>query len=339
MHGGQTFVGLDIHSKVVQACVTEPSGKTVLNRRCPAQVGAIVEAVGREGPSVEVAIEACCGAAELAEQLAAAAGWTVRLAHPGYVSRMRRGPDKSDYCDARLLAELCRTGFLPTVWLAPSNVRELRKMVRYRAEQVRQRAAVKTRTLAVLRERRIAEPKLGRWSLGWMAWLREQAPLSESGRWVVDEYLRELDWIDRRVKRAERRLAQMTAKDPVVRRLRELPGVGPVTAWTMRAFIGRFDRFADGKQLARYCGVTPRNASSGQRMADAGLVKAGDPLLKTALIQLAHRIRKRVPRWQKLAAEMESRGKPACVVVAALANRWVRWAYHRMTEPEGSAMT
>ncbi len=40
----------------------------------------------------------------------------------------------------------------------------------------------------------------------------------------------------------------------------------------LRAEIGRFDRFGSGKQLARFCGLSPRNASSGTRQADAGLV-------------------------------------------------------------------
>lgn len=69
-----------------------------------------------------------------------------------------------------------------------------------------------------------------------------------------------------------------------------LAGVGLVTAATMRAEIGRFDRFDTGKQLARFCGVTPRNASSGARQADAGLIRAGNPQLRTLLIELAHRL-------------------------------------------------
>ena len=62
---------------------------------------------------------------------------------------------------------------------------------------------------------------------------------------------------------------------------------GAVTAWALRAEIGRFDRFHDGKQLARYCGLSPRNASSGQRQADAGLIKAGSELLRATLIEAA----------------------------------------------------
>jgi transposase len=64
-----------------------------------------------------------------------------------------------------------------------------------------------------------------------------------------------------------------TAADAVVAKLMSLAGVGLVTAVTLRAEVGRFERFDTGKQLARFCGVTPRNASSGQRQADAGLIQ------------------------------------------------------------------
>ena len=112
-----------------------------------------------------------------------------------------------------------------------------------------------------------------------------------------------------------------------------------VTAVTLRAEIGRFDRFDTGKQLSRFCGVTPRNASSGHRQADAGLIKAGNPGLRVVLIELAHRlIRLNKPHWGPLARKMFDRGKPKNVVVAAIANRWVRWLFHEMNR-DGVAET
>ena len=55
-----------------------------------------------------IAVEACCGAAEFGEQLGRRTGWRVHLAHPGYVQRLKQGPDKSDHHDAWLLADLVR---------------------------------------------------------------------------------------------------------------------------------------------------------------------------------------------------------------------------------------
>src|SRR5262249_25192151 len=152
--------------------------------------------------------------------------------------------------------------------------------------------------------------------------------------YVVDEHLEDLGRLAEKVARVESRLAAATAGDVVVARLMALKGVGLVTACVLRAEVGRFDRFGTGKQLARYCGVTPRNAPSGPRQADAGLVKAGRGLLKCTLIETSHRLIRFDDRWGALARSLRAAGEPACVTAAAVANRWVRWLYHQV---EGGA--
>ena len=106
--------------------------------------------------------------------------------------------------------------------------------------------------------------------------------------------------------------------------------MGPVTALTLRAEIGRFDRFVSGKQLSRFCGASPRNASSGQRQADAGLIKAANRQLRAVVIEAAHRLARYDPRWSLMATQMREAGKPGSVVAAAVANRWLRWLFHQM---------
>ena len=96
-----------------------------------------------------------------------------------------------------------------------------------------------------------------------------------------------------------------------------------------RAVVGRFDRFQNGKQLSRYCGLTPCNASSGKRQADAGLVPAGHQDLRAALIALAKRLPRHVPRWKEFKDQL-GRRKSANVVSAAIANRWLRRVYHEL---------
>ena len=95
-------------------------------------------------------------------------------------------------------------------------------------------------------------------------------------------------------------------------------------------FAGRFDRFRSGKQLSRYCGLSPRNASSGQRQADAGLIKAGNEFVRATIIEAAHRLIRFDERWRALATSLREAGKPACVVAAAVGNRWIRWLYHQI---------
>lgn len=333
------FVGLDYHQDSVQVCVVDGEGRTLYNRSVANELAEIQRAVMRHGQPRRMAIEACCGAADLAERLIVERGLPVQLAHPGYVQRLKRSPDKTDLSDAQLLADLTRVNYLPTVWLAPRNIRELRRLMRHRCQLVRRRKDVKLRIRGLLRENRVERPQIRAWTKAWLAWLERQALLSDSDRWIVNDCLAEMKSLSTRIQAVEKRIRQAIKDDPVVARLLTLPGVGLVTAATLRAEVGRFDRFDTGKQLARFCGVTPRNASSGARQADAGLIRAGNPELRTVLVELAHRLIRRLDsHWAKLAAGMLNRGKPKNVVIAAVANRWVRWLHHELRrETETSA--
>jgi transposase len=323
-------VGLDYHKDSIQACVMDPSGKILANRPSPNQAEALVKLVAPFGDDVRAAIEACSGAANLADELATKHGWIINLAHPGYVARMKQTPDKTDWADARVIADLVRVGYLPKVWLAPEDVRQLRTLTRYRQQLANRRRDLKLRVTALLRETRVVEPKARRWGLTWMDWLRTTEGLGSEGRWVVDRRIDEFQDIADAILVVERRLAQVTSEDPVVGQLVLLAGVGLVTAWYLRAEVGRFDRFTTGKQLSRYCGLSPRNASSGQRQADAGLIKAGNEHLRATIIEAAHRLIRYDPRWKALALSMRRAGKPTCVIVAAVGNRWMRWLFHQV---------
>jgi transposase len=333
------FVGLDYHQESVQVCVVDGEGRTLSNRSVANELAEIAGAATRHGQPRRIAMEACCGAADLAERLVVERGLPVELAHPGYVNRLKRSPDKTDLGDAQLLADLTRVNYVPAVWLAPRNIRELRRLVRHRCQLVRRRKDVKLRIRGLLRENRIERPQCRAWTKAWLAWLASEAPLSESDRWIVEDCLAELASLSTRILAVEKRIRLCVEDDPIVARLLALPGVGLVTAVTLRAEVGRFDRFDTGKQLARFCGVTPRNASSGARQADAGLIRAGNPELRSVLVELAHRlIRGLDARWAKLAFGMLRRGKPKNVVIAAVANRWVRWLHHELRrETETSA--
>ncbi len=325
------FVGLDYHQDAVQVCILNGDGKSLCNRSVPNDVQVIHRLVTQHGTPQRVAIEACCGAADLAEKLATDRGLPMQLAHPGYVNRMKRSPDKTDLGDAQLLADLVRVNYLPCVWLAPQAIRELRRLVRHRANLVRQRKDTKLRLRGLLRENRLRCPTAGAWTKAWYGWLHTEAALSTSDRWIVEQLLEQLAFLENQINAAVKRLEQATIDDPWVAKLQGLYGVGLITAVTLRAEVGRFDRFDTGKQLARFCGVTPRNASSGARQADAGLIKAGNPAVRQVLIELAHRlICRHHAQWGQLAHQMLSRGKPKNVVVAAVANRWVRWLYHEL---------
>src|SRR5262249_13507594 len=161
---------------------------------------------------------------------------------------------------------------------------------------------------ALLRAHRLRCPH-NRWTKAWYLWVDNQAALPEQARWVMQQRLRRLPWIINEIVNVEQRLDQVTAVDSTVDWVRPPAGIGPVTAWTLRAEIGRFDRFRSGKQLARFCGLTPCNRSSGDKQADAGLIRAANPELRRVLIEAAWVLARLQPRWRQLAQRLKAQGK------------------------------
>ena len=333
----ERFVGLDYHEEMIQVCVLNANGDTLVNRKVANDVEVVGELIWKQGPPTAIAIEACCGAANFIEELGRVYEWDVRMAHPGYVSRLKRSPDKSDYDDAELLADLLRVNYLPEVWLAPDETRQLRRLSRYRQSLAQDRKRAKQRIRALLREERVKyQESENAWTKPWMQWLRETASLSEQARWVMDQLLADLADLEEKIRTAEKRMAEAVEHDPLTQQLLAQPGVGLVTAFVMRAEIGSLHRFHSGKQLARFCSVTPLNASTGKKQADAGLVRQANPELRTVIIEAAQRLGRHDDKWKALKDRLVDRGKPRSLASAAVANRWVRWLYHQLKHTETS---
>ncbi|HET8636713.1 MAG TPA: IS110 family transposase [Acidobacteriaceae bacterium] len=326
------FVGLDYHQDAIQVCVLNSKGDVLLNRSASNDCDQLARLVNPLGQVRRVGIEACCGSAALGQELVDRLGWNVSLGHPAYIARMKGSPDKTDYSDGRLLADLTRVGYLPSVWLAPAKIRELRQLVNHRQRLVDHGRALKLQAGAVLREQRvkISSDRGSRWSKTWSASLRDNQQLSEHARWIVNDLLDEIAHTQKRIEAVAVKLREATQGDAVVSKLMEQEGIGEVTAWVLRACIGDFSRFKRAKQLSRYCGLSPCNASSGNKVADAGLIDGCNKVLRMTIIQAAHRLMRTSDRWSKLAASLKARGKPACVIVGAVGNRWVRTLHHAM---------
>ena len=328
------FVGLDYHQDSIQVCVLNQQGDVLLNRSVGNDCDQLARMINPLGRVQRVGIEACCGAADLGQQLVERHGWNVSLGHPAYIARIKSSPDKSDYSDGRLLADLTRVGYLPRVWLAPAFIRDLRQLVNHRQRLVDHARALKLQVGAVLREQRVKidTDRGSRWSRAWTASVRDNNWLSKHARWIVNDLLDDILYSKSKIAAAEAKLREAAQGDSVIAKLMQQPGVGEVTAWVLRACVGDFSRFKTAKQLSRYCGLSPRNASSGNKLADAGLIDACNKLLRATIVQAAHRLIRTVERWNNLAESLKQRGKPACVTVAAVGNRWVRTLHHAMKQ-------
>lgn len=339
------YVGLDYHSSSVRVCVLSETGEMLFNKSVPNEIGSVIAAI-KEGPRVDralvrgVALEACGGTADFAEQLIAATEWDVKLAHATTVEAMKKGPNKTDHGDAWFLAHLLRTGGLPEVWLADAQTRQLRRLARHRQTLAEDSRKIKLRIRALLKEERLEEncPCVS-WTKTWRKWLAQQeSGLGKETWWILSRELQRLDELLRNIDEVTRHIEEVTREDAIVQALLEEDQVGIVTALLLRAVIGRFSRFRSGKHLAAYCSTAPCNRSSGKRQSDSGLINAGHPDLRAALIQLAKRLPRSGGHWSELAQKLRRR-KAANVVSAAIANRWLRRLYHRMKEIEATRIT
>ena len=111
-------------------------------------------------------------------------------------------------------------------------------------------------------------------------------------------------------------------------------GVGLIAASTLRAQIDTFTRFRKGKELSRFCGFSPRNASSGEHESSCGMIRAGDPGLRRVLIQVGHWLCCHDAHWRPFALRLINNGKPRPLVVVAVVNRWLRRLFYEMQDFE-----
>jgi hypothetical protein len=59
--------------------------------------------------------------------------------------------------------------------------------------------------------------------------------------------------------------------------------------------------------------------------------------LRATLIEAAHRLLRFDDRWAAFGGQLLGRGKPKCVVIAAIANRWMRGLYHQLKTVQPTA--
>lgn len=113
------FVELNYHQDEIQVYILDRKGVMLANKKLPNDTAILDPFVRRHCTHFQASIEACTGAAAIGDELRHQYQWDIRQAHAGYVSRMKQSPDKTDYSDARILADLVRVDYLPEVWLPP----------------------------------------------------------------------------------------------------------------------------------------------------------------------------------------------------------------------------
>ncbi len=143
----------------------------------------------------------------------------------------------------------------------------------------------------------------------------------------LNDHLKELD---RQANEFEQQIVQWHKESELSRKLETIPGIGPITASAIVATVGNAIEFKNGRQLAAWMGLVPRQHSSGGKQNLLGISKCGDTYLRTLLIHGA----RAVIRFAEYRTEPDSwlckllarRNKNVVAVALANKNARIIWA-------------
>lgn len=107
---------------------------------------------------------------------------------------------------------------------------------------------------------------------------------------LMQRLLDHLKELDRQVGELERQIQQWHRDSAARRQLAEIPGIGPITASALVASIGDANSFDNGRQVAAWLGLVPKQHSSGGKATLLGISKRGDSYLRTLLIHGARAV-------------------------------------------------
>ena len=136
-----------------------------------------------------------------------------------------------------------------------------------------------------------------------------------------------LNYLDEQIAEYENMIKARASQDDRPVLLQMIPGFGPITATAFMSHIGHIASFKNGRELAAFLGLVPRQHSTGGKSTLLGISKRGDVYLRTLLIHGARsRLRtiagKKDPVSLWLSRLLNRRGYNIAAVV--LANKMFR---------------
>ena len=284
-----------------------------------------------------VGMEACGGSNYLARKFQEF-GHEVRLMAPQFVKPYVKS-NKSDAIDAEAICEAVQRPSMRFVPAKSVAQQDLQSLHRARSLTVGQRTAQINQIRGFLHEYGIVLPKGSKI-------IRERLPamLKESGNDLTD-WMRELlgnlrnvvIQLEERIESYNKKLKQISQDDVRCRRLLTIPGIGVLTATALLAGVGDVSVFKNGRQMAAWLGLVPRQHSTGGKARLLGISKRGDVYLRTLMIHGARAAlrcagRRDDPRsrWVKGIADRSCNN----IAAVALANKNARIAWALLKKDE-----
>jgi transposase len=279
------YVGMDIHKKIIAYCIKRADGSIESEGTIEATRKALQQWVEKLPKPWIGAMEATIFTGWIYDFLKPYA-YDIQVGNPLMMRAITMAKKKNDKLDARTITDLVRCGLLPQCYMAPQEMRDLRRALRYRNLLVRQAVRMKNRASTLLME---VGAQYNKGKLHGSKYFRTLVDsLSD-----VPEGFKELLLMNRGAlelfetcqKRLVKALVQNETLRDRVQRLMSIDGVGEVTALTWALEVAEPQRFSSIRKAISYCGLCSSQVESAGKATRMPLSKQRNKHLQTILIE------------------------------------------------------
>ena len=283
------YAGLDLHKSMSVIVVKDQDGHRLREGRVPNDPQALhAFFADYHDQPLTVALEATTTYAWMYDTLESF-GATVQLAHPLKVRAIASARIKTDRIDAGILCDLLRSNLLPTSYVPPPMIRDLRELLRHRIRLVHDRTHVKNRLTTLLAKTNQIVPGTDPFGVKGRQ-LLSALPLPPMLAWQREDGLAQLGVLNQQITRIDRQLRSLAREHPDVARLTVIPGIGIFSALLILAEIGEIQRFPSAKQLVGYAGLSPGLYQSAGTRHGRGITRQGSRYLRWILVEASHHV-------------------------------------------------
>ncbi len=287
----EEFIAFDCHKRYTLMEREEVKTGKTKQLRIEHAPGAIQQCLCGREPGTPVALEATGNWYWIVEEIEQA-GLQPKLVHPRKAKLMMGMINKTDKLDVHGLNRLQRNGTLPTVWIAPRELRDQREITRARMVMSSHRTRLKNRIQATLAKYgwsgTEASDPFGKKARKQLSEAIKQLP-PETAQ-ITNALLKQLDFVQDQIEEIEKRIRDLVRDTPEMNNLRTLPGIGWILSAVMGLEIGVMGRFASAERYASYAGTTPRVHASGDKIRYGRFRSDVNHYLKWAYVEAAHSV-------------------------------------------------
>lgn len=327
-----TYVGLDVHLKSI-AVVWGKAKETPEHLEVPNTREGLANLARRVGSQdVWGVYEASSCGFGVYERMSRW-GWKMSIVAPTHVAKSAHGRKrKTDVRDAELLRDLLMSHGelgtkLPAVWIPDRVIREHREIVRRRLKLGETLSAVKAGIGSVLRMHGIERPEDLKtlWTqkhVRWLWSLTGQDGTPTAVRTVLASQLREYEFVEKEGAEMQRQLEELSETEPYrapALKMKEIRGVGTVTAMTFLLELGDVKRFRNRRQVASYLGLAPSCYESGEATDRKGrITRMGPSRVRKVLNQAAWAFLRENVQWRAWYTAVARRRGPKKAIVGLM---------------------